>query len=74
MTLDNDVGAEGNGLRGGTGRVRRTGFWLGWDGNGCEEITGEALVRLPNSIMVRFVDSLLVSWRGRGEESNGFSL
>ena len=48
------------------GRIRRTGFWLRWDGNGCQEITGETLLRLLNSIIVWFLDSLLVSWPGGG--------
>ena len=66
VTLGHDVGAERNAPRGRSGRVWRSGFCLGWGRKGCQEITGEWLVQLLNSIIVRFLDSLFVSCGGEG--------
>ena len=49
VTLGNDLG-EGSGPQGGTRQLLRTGFWLGWDGRGCQKDTDEGVVRLLNFV------------------------
>ena len=75
VTLGHDVGRRGSGPLDGIGPTWRAGQWLGWDGKGCQENTGEWVVRRLDSIVVRFLDSVKVSWRGGGgrQEANIFS-